>query len=99
MAGRRWNGPGPAQEGEAPMQKASKQRRASGTGSIVRRRTSAGRVVLWGKFRAGGNQRWVRLGLERQPGSKLGLTRSQAEAMLRRAIEAALIERPLEESL
>jgi integrase len=81
--------PGPAQEGLAPMPEQRRPRRARGTGSIVRRRQASGAVVLWGKFTAHGERRWVRLGIERQPGSKLGLTRTQAEAELRREFEKA----------
>ena len=90
---------GLAQEGLAPMPEQRRPRRARGTGSIVRRRQRSGAVVLWGKFTVHGEQRWVRLGVERHPGSKLGLTKSQAEAELRRAFEAASLEQPLNERL
>jgi integrase len=91
--------PGPAQEVSAPMHKQRKPRRARGTGSIVKRRQRSGAVVLWGKFSVHGERRWVRLGLEREPGSKLGLTKAQAEAELRRAFEAASLEQPIRERL
>jgi integrase len=91
--------PGPAQEVSAPMQQQRKPRRARGTGSIVKRRQRSGAVVLWGKFAVHGEQRWVKLGIERQPGSKLGLTKAQAEAELRRAFEAASLEQPIRERL
>jgi integrase len=91
--------PGPAQEVSAPMHQQRKPRRARGTGSIVRRRQRSGAVILWGKFTAHGERRWVRLGIERQPGSKLGLTRTQAEAGLRRAFEKASLESPRHERL
>jgi integrase len=83
---------GPAQEGESPMPEQGRPRRARGTGSIIRRRQASGAVVLWGKFSVNAEQRWVRLGVERQPGSKLGLTRTQAEAALRREFEKAALE-------
>jgi hypothetical protein len=73
--------------------------RARGTGSIIRRRQRSGAVALWGKFTVHGEQRWVKLGAERQPGSKLGLTKAQAEAALRRAFEAPSLEQPLYERL
>jgi integrase len=91
--------PGLAQEGLAPMPEQRKPRRARGTGSIVRRRQASGAVVLWGKFSVHGERRWVRLGLERQPGSKLGLTKPQAEAELRREFEKASLEQPRHERL
>ena len=91
--------PGPAQEVLAPMHKQSKPRRARGTGSIVRRRQRSGAVILWGKFTVHGVQRWVKLGLDRQSGPKLGLTKSQAEAALRRAFEAASLEQAVHERL
>jgi integrase len=91
--------PGPAQEVLAPMHQQRKPRRARGTGSIVRRRQRSGAVILWGKFTVHGEQRWVKLGLERQPGSKFGLTKAQAEAELRRAFEAASLEQPIQERL
>src|SRR5919202_2692830 len=81
------------------MQHRNKPRRTRGSGSIVRRPTRSGAVILWGKFFVHGEQRWVKLGLERQPGSKVGLTKAQAEAELRRAFEAASCERPLHERL
>jgi integrase len=90
---------GPAQEGLAPMPEQRRPRRARGTGSIIRRRQASGAVVLWGKFTAHGEQRWVRLGIEREPGSKLGLTKAQAEAQLRREMERAQLEPPIRERL
>src|SRR5438067_7881887 len=89
MGGRRWNGPAPAQESEAPMQTASKQRRPRGTGHLKLRRDRAGRPTYYGKFRAPGGRQVMRvLGPARQPGLSYGLTKSQAEAALRRALEA-----------
>jgi integrase len=81
------------------MHKERKPRRARGTGSIIRRRQRSGVVVLWGKFTVYGEQRWIKLGVERQPGSKLGLTKPQAEAALRRAFETASLEQPVHERL
>src|SRR5262249_10589629 len=90
---------GPAQEVLAPMPEQRRPRRARGTGSIIRRRQASGAVILWGKFTVHGEQRWVRLGLEREPGSKLGLTKAQAEAELRREMERAQLEPPMRERL
>src|SRR5262249_22993761 len=90
---------GPAQEGESPMPEQGRPRRARGTGSIIRRRQVSGAVVLWGKFSVHGEQRWVKLGLEREPGSKVGLTKTQAEAQLRREFEKASLEQPRRERL
>src|SRR4051794_36841805 len=81
------------------MQQQRKPRRARGTGTIIKRRQRSGAVVLWGKFSVHGEQRWVKLGYERQPGSKLGLTKAQVEAALRRAFEAASLEKPIQERL
>ena len=91
--------PGPAQEVSAPMHQQRKPRRARGTGSIVRRRQRSGAVILWGKFSVHGERRWIRLGLERQPGSKLGLTKAQAESGFARAFEAASLAQPIRERL
>jgi integrase len=81
------------------MHEQRKPRRARGTGSIVERRQRSGAVTLYGKFEVHGEQRWIKLGLEREPGSKLGLTKAQAEAELRRAFEAASLEQPIRERL
>lgn len=61
-------------------------RRSYGTGSLFTRTDAAGLEVYYGKWRAGGRQIKRRIGPKRQAGSRLGLTRSQAEAELRRLI-------------
>lgn len=54
-------------------------RRSYGTGSIIVRRGA-----YYGKWRVGSRQVMRKLGAVRQPGSREGLTRKQAEAVLRR---------------
>jgi integrase len=79
------------------MQDASKQRRPRGTGHLKKRRDRAGRVTYYGKFQVNGRQIMRRLGPVRQPGSSYGLTETQAERELRRAIEAELVRPPIAE--
>lgn len=75
-------------------------RRPRGTGSLFVRRDAAGRETYYGKWRTPvGEQKLRALGLKRQPGSSVGLTQTQAEAELRRRIEASLTERPLAERI
>ncbi len=50
------------------------------------RRDRVGRETWYGKWRVGERQVMRRLGLRREPGSSVGLTRTQAEAELRRLI-------------
>lgn len=61
-------------------------RRPHGSGSLFVRKDAAGREHWYGKWRSGGRQVKRRLGLKRLAGSRDGLTRSQAEAELRRKI-------------
>ena len=58
------------------------QKRSYGTGSLF---TARGK--WYGKWRTGGNQVRRAIGPKRQPGSRDGLTRKQAEAELRRLME------------
>jgi integrase len=81
------------------MQTASKQRRPRGTGHLKIRRDAAGRPTYYGKFHVHGRQVMRALGPARQPGSSYGLTKSQAEAGLRRAIEAERAAPPVAERL
>ena len=64
----------------------SATRRPPGTGSLLVRRDKAGLETWHGKWRVGERQVMRKIGLRREPGSALGLTRSQAEAELRRLI-------------
>ena len=61
-------------------------RRPPGTGSLLVRRDRAGRETWYGKWRVGERQVMRRLGPRREPGASVGLTRTQAEAELRRLI-------------
>jgi integrase len=62
-------------------------RRSYGTGSLIVRTDSTGRNTWHAKVWAGRRQVWRKLGEKRAPGSRDGLTRTQAEARLRRLIE------------
>jgi integrase len=82
------------------MQQRSNQRRPRGSGSLKVRRDRAGRLTYYAKYRApGGRQIMRKIGPARQPGSSVGLTKSQAEAALRRAIEAERAAPPVAERL
>lgn len=63
-------------------------RRPRGTGSLFIRRDRAGREVWYGKWWAGTTQIKRRIGPKRSPSTSDGLTRSLAEAELRRMIGA-----------
>ena len=62
----------------------STPRRSPGTGSLFIARDSAGRETYYGKWRVGSEQIKRRIGLKRIPSTREGLTRTQAEAELRR---------------
>jgi integrase len=81
------------------MHTASKQRRPRGTGSLISRRDRAGRTTYYGKFWIGNRQVMRRLGPKREPGSRYGLTKAQAESELRRAIDEARATPPVAERL
>ena len=63
-------------------------RRPRGTGSLFIRRDTAGREVWYGKWWAGTTQIKRRIGPKRTPSTSDGLTRSLAEAELRKMIGA-----------
>lgn len=67
-------------------------RRSYGAGSLYARTLSDGREAWYGRWYVGTKRLKRRIGPKRQPGSREGLTRSQAEAELRRRIES---EQPL----
>src|SRR2546421_5567362 len=77
---------------------ASAARRPLGTGSLLVRTDSRGCKTWYGKWRAGERQRMRKLGPQREPGSAVGLTRTQAEAELRR-LSGEEQERPVRERL
>lgn len=61
-------------------------RRPHGTGSLYVRKDAAGRETWYGHWRQNGRQVKRKIGLKRTAGSREGLTRSQAEAELRKKI-------------
>jgi integrase len=68
----------------APRTSAS--RRPRGTGALLVKRDSAGRETWYGKWWVGTTQVKRRVGPKRVPSTREGLTRTQAEAELRRLI-------------
>src|SRR6266851_651157 len=66
------------------MEPSFSPRRPHGTGSLLVRRDTGGRETWYGKWRVGTNQVKRRIGPKRIPSTRDGLTRSQAEAELRR---------------
>ena len=81
------------------MRSKSTSRRPRGTGSLISRVDGAGHTTYYGKFWVGGRQVMRKLGIARAPGSTLGLTRAQAEAALRRLMDAELAAPQLEERI
>ena len=63
-------------------------RRPRGTGTLFVKRDSSGRETWYGKWRVGTIQVKRRIGPKRIPSTREGLTRTQAEAELRRLIGA-----------
>ena len=57
--------------------------RSYGTGSIIVRRANNGAETWYGQWIVGGRLVKRRLGVKRAPGTREGLTRKQAEAVLR----------------
>jgi integrase len=80
------------------MHSESTQPRPRGTGSLLRHAHRSGGETWYGKWWVNGGQVMRRLGSVRA-GTRDGLTRSQAEAALRRAIEDSQTNRPLSERL
>jgi integrase len=66
----------------------SANRRPRGTGALFVKRDAAGRETWYGKWRVGTSQVKRRIGPKRIPSTREGLTRTQAEAELRRLIGA-----------
>lgn len=72
----------------------SKPKRSRGTGALMVRKDSAGRETWYGKWRVGSTQVKRKLGPKRVPGTRDGLTQTQAEAELRRIMgEVAMVSR------
>jgi integrase len=64
-------------------------KRSYGTGSLYVARDGGGRESWYGRWQSpGGGKAKRRIGLKRQPGSREGLTRVQAERELRRRLDA-----------
>ena len=69
-------------------------RRAYGSGSLTVRAGTDGSETWYGLWRANGRRVKRRIGPKRQPGSSDGLTRTQAEAKLRRLIDETEVAPP-----
>lgn len=84
---------------EEPRTKAARRRPAAsprprrprGTGALFVRRDSAGRETWYGKWWVGSSQIKRRIGPKRLPATREGLTRSQAEAELRKLIGSVTV--------
>jgi integrase len=63
-------------------------RRSYGTGQLFVHADATGREAWYGRWYSGGRRIKRRIGPKREPGTRHGLTRSQAEAELRRRIQA-----------
>ena len=74
-------------------------RRSYGTGSLYVRADSAGRESWYGQWRTSGRRVKRCVGLVRIPGSRDGLTRTQAEAKLRQLMAETPVARPANERL
>ena len=74
-------------------------RRSYGTGSLYAKADGNGRETWYGHWRANGRQVKRRIGLKRREGSSEGLTKTQAEAALRRLIVETQTVRPAGERL
>lgn len=74
-------------------------RRSYGTGSLFARRDAAGQETWYAQFRSGGRLVKRALGRKRAPGTRDGLTRSQAEAALRRLVDELAAAPPPAERL
>ena len=70
-------------------------RRPYGSGHLFARTDKRGRVVWYGQWRLGDVKVKRTIGLKREPGSREGLTRAQAERELRRRMEAETVVRPV----
>ena len=81
------------------MSGANRGRRSYGTGSLYVRADGSGRESWYGQWRAQGVRHKRCIGPKREPGSRDGLTRTQAEAKLRGLIAEPPAPRPTIERL
>ncbi len=78
-----------ARAGESARDTGEVAKRSYGSGSLYTRVDARGSVSWYGHFRVGRRQVKKRIGPKREPGSREGLTRAQAEARLRSLIGKA----------
>jgi integrase len=76
-----------------------KVRRPHGSGSLTTRKDQAGRETWYGSFYVAGRRVKRKIGPKRETGTRKGLTRTQAEAALRRLTEDAEPDPPVVERL
>ena len=81
------------------MSSTNRSRRSHGTGSLYVRADSSGRESWYGQWRAHDARHKRCIGPKRRPGSRDGLTRTQAEAKLRGLIAESPPARPTNERL
>lgn len=81
------------------MTETKRPRRPRNTGSLLVRRDRSGQEVWHARLYVGGKQRRRTIGLKRLPGTRIGLTRAQAEAELRRLIAEARTAPPVVERI
>lgn len=74
-------------------------RRSYGTGSLYTRADKAGREMWYGRWWSGGSQCKRRIGAVRVPSSPAGLTRTQAEKVLRKLMGETQTRAPVGERL
>jgi integrase len=75
------------ERGEALEDTTTVTKRSYGSGSLLVREDKRGRETWYAKVRIGGRQAKRALGPKREPGARDGLTRSQAEARMRKLID------------
>lgn len=74
-------------------------KRSYGSGSLLVRHDKRGRETWYAKVRVGGRQSKRAIGPKREPGSRRGLTRSQAEGRLRKLLDELALAPPVHERL
>jgi hypothetical protein len=84
---------------EAREDTAAVAKRSYGSGSLLVREDKRGRETWYAKVRVGGRQSKRAIGPKREPGSRHGLTRSQAEGRLRKLLDELALAPPVLERL